>query len=141
MLNLGELGSNYLPSIHFVPKLRLSSFQKKLSNFDGKEDFKRKFKEDQRFEEAPSIKNSRTEENRTTHGHAAGVHGRAPQAERPQVGTPARTAVHWWRTTVLTGTAVPCTGRVRLPFFGVLFGFGLDFRDLSLDLFGEQFLG
>ena len=46
MLNLGDLGSNYLPSIHFVPKLRLSSFQEKLSDFDGKEDFKRKFKED-----------------------------------------------------------------------------------------------
>ena len=46
MLNLGDLGSNYLPSIHFVPKLRLSSFQEKSLGFDGKEDFKSKFKED-----------------------------------------------------------------------------------------------
>ena len=46
MLNLGDLGSNYLPLIHFVPKLRLSSFQEKSLGFDGKEDFKSKFKED-----------------------------------------------------------------------------------------------
>ena len=46
MLNLGDLGSNYLPSIHFVPKLRSSSFQEKSSGFDGKEDFESKFKED-----------------------------------------------------------------------------------------------
>jgi len=46
MLNLGDLGSNYLPSIHFVPKLHLSSFQEKSSGFDEKEDFKSKFKED-----------------------------------------------------------------------------------------------
>jgi len=46
MLNLGGLGSNYLPSIHFVPKFRLSSFQEKSSGFDGKEDFKSKIKED-----------------------------------------------------------------------------------------------
>ena len=46
MLNLSDLGSNYLPSIHFVPELRLSSFQEKSSGFDGKEDFKSKFKED-----------------------------------------------------------------------------------------------
>ena len=136
MLNLGELGSNYLPSIHFVPKLRLSSFQEKLSDFDGKEDFKRKFKEDQRFEEAPSIKNSRTEENRTTHGHAAGVHGRAPQAERPQAGTPVhgtRTAVHWWRTAVHR----PRAASVFRCFYSVL---GLIFGT-SPQPFLEQFLG
>ena len=46
MLNLGDLGSHYLPSIHFVPKLHLSSFQEKSSGFNGKEDFKSKFKEE-----------------------------------------------------------------------------------------------
>jgi len=46
MLNLGELESNYLPLIYFVPKLRLSSFQEKSSGFDEKEDFKCKIKED-----------------------------------------------------------------------------------------------
>ena len=64
-----------------------SSFQEKSSGFDRKEDFTSDFKKDERFEEAPSIKNSRTEENRTTHGRATGVHGRAPQAEPAEFGT------------------------------------------------------
>jgi len=46
MLNLVDLGSNYLPSIHFVPKLCFVSISGEIIRFDGKEDFKRKFKED-----------------------------------------------------------------------------------------------
>ena len=64
MLNLGDLGSNYLPSIHIVPKLHF------VQGFDGKEDFKSDFKEDLRFEEVSSTKNSKAEENRARHGRA-----------------------------------------------------------------------
>ena len=44
MLNLVELGLNYLPLIHIVPKMRF--LQEKSSGFDGKEEFKSDFKED-----------------------------------------------------------------------------------------------
>jgi len=55
----------------------LSSFQEKSLGFDGKEDFKSDFKEDLRFEEVSSTKNSKAEENRARHG-------RAPQGESGQ---------------------------------------------------------
>ena len=39
--------------------------------FNGKEDFKSNVKEDLRFEEAPSTKKNKTEENRARHDRAS----------------------------------------------------------------------
>jgi len=134
MLNLVDLGSNYLPLIHFVPKLRLSSFKEKSSGFDGKEDFKSKFKEDERFEEALSIKNSKTAETQDTHGNATGVHGRAPQAEATKLAAPphGQPCLHARPCVV----ARPCRRppRAVLRFFGLLFECWLDFRGAYPDL-------
>ena len=40
------------------------------------------------FEEVPSIKDSKTDEKRTTRGRAIGVHVRAPQAETGKLAEP-----------------------------------------------------
>jgi len=41
-----------------------------------------------------SIKDSKTEENKTIHGRTTGVHGRASQAEIGKVGTTSARLVH-----------------------------------------------
>jgi len=89
-------------------KCARSSFQEKSSGFERKEDFTSDFKEDLRFEEAPSIKNSRTEENRTTHERATRVHGRAPQAEPAEFGTATSRAAVPGCTATRVPDARPC---------------------------------
>jgi len=49
--------------------------------FERKEDFKSDFKEDWRSKEAPSIKESKADEDSRRHGRATGLHNRAPEAE------------------------------------------------------------
>jgi len=77
MLNLVKLGLNYLPLLLIVPKMRSFFISVEIIRFDRKENFTSDFKEDLRFEEVPSIKNSKAEENRARHG-------RAPQGESGQ---------------------------------------------------------
>ena len=106
-------------------KCARSLFQEKSSDFDRKEEFTSDFKEDRGFEDVPGIKDSRTEQNRTTHGRATGVHGRAPRAESAQNGTRAARPAVPERTAVRGGTAVPavwhgraiCGPRAFSPFF------------------------
>jgi len=50
-------------------------------DFNRKEDFKSDFKEDERSEEAPIIKESKTEENSRRHDRAIGLHSCALEAE------------------------------------------------------------
>ena len=56
-------------------------FQEKSLGFDRKKDFNNDFKEDQRFEEAPSIKESKVEENSSRHGRTTGPRSRTTEAE------------------------------------------------------------
>jgi len=143
-------------------KCARSLFQEKSSDFDRKEEFTSDFKEDRGFEDVPGIKDSRTEQNRTTHGRATGVHGRAPRAESAQNGTraarpavPGRTASRapharpcvGSRTAVRGGTAVPLVehGRATPPVacgsacFRVFICSSLHFGGTSLQPFPEHF--
>ena len=79
MLNQVELGSNYLPLLLIVLKCARSSFQEKSSGFNKKEDFTSDFKEHLGFEEAPSTKKSKAEQNRARYGRTIGVHCCAPK--------------------------------------------------------------
>ena len=85
------------------------------------------------MEEVRSIKNSKTAENRTTHGRATGVHGRAPRAEEPESAPLPHGRPCASRTAVRGGTAVPAVrhGRAVHPPGAVsrfsLFLFGICF--------------
>ena len=54
--------------------------------FDRKEDFTSDFKDEWRFEEAPSIKGSKVEENSRRHGRVTGMHGLAPEPDTSTTG-------------------------------------------------------
>jgi len=97
MLNLVKLGLNYLPLLLIVPKMRSFFISGEIIRFDRKENFTSDFKEDLRFEEAPSTKNNKTEQK----------HGRAPQGKygsQPDI----------WHGHPVPGstTVLLCTGRL-----------------------------
>jgi len=62
------------------------------------------------FEEGSSTKNSKAEENMTTHGRVTRVHSRAPQAEAAEVGTTSARLAVLGRTTTSTPHARSCVG-------------------------------
>jgi len=129
-----------------------SSFQEKSSAFDRKEDFTSDFKEDWRFEEAPSIKGSKVEQNSRRHGRATGVHGRAPEPETSAIGKldarpgSRRTAVRWCTHGCALLHDWPCVGAwpcrhpsARFRLFSIIYMFFLGAFWGLRSFFWEQF--
>ena len=82
MLNLVELGSNYLPLIHVVPKMRFVFILGEIIGFWWKRGLQMRFQGRLEVRGSPGIKYSKVEENSARHGRATGVHGRVPKAEQ-----------------------------------------------------------